>query len=96
MNFKVTASDSAKALDYISFLRVALNYWVNIDVSYFTFDAIVCPVAVEAPRDSYPGRYTLPPVKEISSPRSDIVSPSRLRVRDAPTSSEASSSLAAF
>ena len=29
LNFKVTASNSAAALDYIYFLRVALNYWVS-------------------------------------------------------------------
>ena len=29
LNLKVTASNSAAALDYIYFLRVALNYWVS-------------------------------------------------------------------
>ena len=44
LNFKVTASNSAAALDYIYFLRVALNYWVSNELSCFTFDALVCPV----------------------------------------------------
>ena len=64
LNFKVTASASAAALDYISFLRLAFNYWVSNDVSCFTFDALVCPVEVETLRESSPGGYALSPVRE--------------------------------
>ena len=62
--FKVTAFGIAEALDYLYFLRVKLNSWVSNDVVCFTFDALVCPVVVETPRDSSPGGYTSSPVRE--------------------------------
>ena len=86
MDFKFTTSDSADTLGYLSFLRLALNYWVSIDVACFTFDGIVCPVAVETPRYSFPGGYTPPPVRESSSPRSEILSPAGSIARDDPPS----------
>ena len=57
MDFKFTTSDSADTLGYLSFLRLALNALVSIDVACFTFDSIVCPVSVEVPRESSPGGY---------------------------------------
>ena len=91
ITFEVSASASTDTLYSVSFLRVALSYWVNIDVACFTFDALVGPVAVEAPRDSIPGEYISPPVKDASSPRSDISSPAGSRAKDYLPSSEASS-----
>ena len=61
---RVTNSASAAALDYISFLSVALSFWVINDVACFTFDDLVCPVAVETPRKSPPDGYTSSPVRE--------------------------------
>ena len=46
LNLKVTASNSAAALDYIYFLRMVLNYWVSNELSCFAFNALVCPVVV--------------------------------------------------
>ena len=65
MNFKVTASISAGTLAFISFLRVSLNYLVINYVSCFTFDKLVCAVAVETMRDSSPGEYTSLPAIEL-------------------------------
>ena len=75
---------------------MALNYWVSIDVSCITFDALLCHAAVESPRDSSPGGYTPPPVKEASSPRSEISSPVGSRARDDLHSSEESSYSTSF
>ena len=86
MNFKATASTINSVLDYLSFLRVALNSWVSNYVDCFTFEAVVCPVAVDIPRDSPPGRYTLPLVREASSPRKDTYFPDGSRARYAPPS----------
>ena len=68
---------------------------VSIDVACFTFDALVCPITVLDLSNSSPGRYSSPPVEEVSSPRSDILSPAASRARDDLPSSEASSSSAA-
>ena len=92
LNFRVSASVSADVLDYISFLRVVLNYWVRNDVACFTCYLLVWLVAVEATTDTSPGRYTSPPVQKASSLRSVISSFAGFRARDAPPSSEASSS----
>ena len=43
LNFRVSASASADALDYFSFLRVEFNSWISNDVSCFIFDALVWP-----------------------------------------------------
>ena len=62
------------------------------DLSCFTFVALVWPVTVEAPRNASPGGYKSPHVKEALSLRSDMLCPPGSRARDAPPSSEASSS----
>ena len=87
ITFEVSASASTDTLYSVSFLRVALSYWVNIYVACFTFDALVGPVAVEAPRDSIPGEYISPPVKDASSTSSEISAHDGSRDRDDPTSS---------
>ena len=81
ISFKVTAYDSADALASLSFLRVSLNYWVSNDVGCVTFDALVCPVSVDTPRDSSPCGYTLSPVREALSPRREILSHTGSRER---------------
>ena len=83
--FRVTASVSADALAYLSFLRVALNYWVSDDMACFTFEALVCHVAVDTPRDSSPFGYIYPPVIEVLSPRIEMLSPVGSSERYTPT-----------
>ena len=92
ITFKISASASADALYSISLLGVALNSWLRIDIVYLIFDALVCLVSVESPRDSYPGVYTYLYVKYASSMRSEILYPSGSRARDYLSSSEESSS----
>ena len=87
LNFRVSASSNADALDSLSFLRVALNYWVSNDVSFFTLDALVWPVVIEAPRDTSSVGYTSLPNKYFLSPRSEISSPDESRASDALSSS---------
>ena len=93
-DFKVTTSASADTLVSLSSLRVPLKYLVNNYVARFTFEALVCPIAVNAPRDSSPGVYTPPPVIEASLPSREISYPAGSIARDDPPSSEASSSSA--
>ena len=88
LTFKVLTSDSSYALGSLYFFRLTFNYWVSIYVACFTFYVLVCPVAVETQRDSSPGDYTLPPVIESSSPRSEILSPYEQRARYSPPSRE--------
>ena len=69
---------------------------VGNDVACFTFEAIVCHVVVDVPRDLSPGGYTSPPVREALSLRKDISYPSvsiswvYLPSREASSSSAAS------
>ena len=55
-----------------------------------TFEALVCPIAVDAPRESPPGKYTLSPFIETSPPRRETLSPAGPRSRDATPSRDAS------
>ena len=56
INAKDNDSARAAVLDYLYFLMVALNSWVSNYVECFTFEALVCPVVVDPPRDSPPSR----------------------------------------
>ena len=65
LNVRFSTSDNAYALASLYFLRVALNSWVSNDIACFTFDALVWPVAVEAPRDTSSGGCTSLTNKEV-------------------------------
>ena len=70
-------------------LLIALMDWILfLSWGWNCAGALVCPVAVETQRDSSPGDYTLPPVIESSSPRSEILSPYEQRARYSPPSRE--------
>ena len=72
-----------------------MNSWFCNDVAYFTFDALVFPVAVKTTRDLSPGGYSLPLVRYQFSLRRKISPPDGSRARYVLPNSEASSSSAA-
>ena len=75
-------------------MRLAFNSWFSTYVAYFTFDALVCHVAVKTTRDQYPGGHSLPPVRYELSPRRKISPSDGSRERYVLPNSEASSSSA--
>ena len=73
-----------------------MNSWFCNDVAYFTFDALVFPVAVKTTRDLSPGGYSLPLVRYQLSLRRKISPPDGSRARYVLPNIEASSSSSAF
>ena len=92
LDFRVSSSDNSDALASPYLLRVPLISWVINDVASFTFDALMWPVAVEAPRYASLFGYKLFPIKEVLSPRNEILSPAGSRSSDALPSSDIFSS----